>query len=605
MSVARAWAQAQTYTAIDLDAHTAYIEANGINNAGTVVGVAADLNAKNIISGEQDAYSYIGGVLTDLGTLGGPFSKATGINNAGTVAGYALTAADTYQAFSYSGGAMTNVGTLGGNTSFAYAINDAGTLVGWSTDAIGRDYAFSYSGGAMTNLGWLSTISDSDSSVAYGINDSGSIVGTSGNGNYQDEGNKASHAFIYSNGAMTDLGTLASSALVSVAYAINNAGTVVGYSYTANNGSQHAFSYSGGVMTDLGTLGGPASFAYAINNAGAIVGMAQDASPSGHAFIYASGKMADLNTLVDLPGVTLINATGINDNGQIIVSGNNNHCYLLTPIPPRLINLSCRAQVGTGADILIPGFVIGGSGVETLMIRADGPALTQFGVGGVLAQPSLSVIDSAATVVASNTGWGSNTNPAQIASTAASVGAFALASGSADCALIVSLPPGAYTVQVSGLGKTTGVALAEVYEVSSSGTARLINISTRAQVGTGANILIPGFVIKGNGTEQLLVRGDGPALTQFGVSGVLAQPSLIVFSGQTVIASNTGWGTSTNPTPAQIASVAAQVGAFPFVSGSADSAQIVNLTAGAYTMQVSGVGSTTGVALAEVYEVPQ
>lgn len=268
----------------------------------------------------------------------------------------------------------------------------------------------------------------------------------------------------------------------------------------------------------------------------------------------------------------------------------------------RLINISTRAQVGTGGNILIPGFVIGGSGTETLLIRADGPALTQFGVTGVLAQPSLEVTNSSGAIVASNTGWVTNSNAGQIASVAAAVGAFALPSGSADCAVIASLPPGAYTVQVSGVGNTTGVALAEVYEVGTTGS-RLANISTRAQVGTGGNILIPGFVIGGSGTEQLLMRADGPSLTAFGVSGVLAQPSLTISnSSRTAIASNTGWGTNSNS--AQIASTAASVGAFSLAPGSADSATIVNLAPGAYTMQVSGVNGTTGVALAEIYEVP-
>jgi sugar lactone lactonase YvrE len=267
-----------------------------------------------------------------------------------------------------------------------------------------------------------------------------------------------------------------------------------------------------------------------------------------------------------------------------------------------LINISTRAQVGTGANILISGFVIGGSGTETLLIRADGPGLSAFGVTGVLAVPSLSVFDTTGKIIASNTGWGTNANPALIASTAASVGAFALASGSADCALIAVLPAGAYTVQVSGVGNTTGVALAEIYEVSSSGT-RLVNISTRAQVGTGANILISGFVIAGTGTEQLLARADGPSLTTFGVPGVLAAPSLGVFNGAGAeIASNTGWGTNSNA--AQIASTAAKVGAFALPSGSADSALLGSLPAGAYTLQISGVNNTTGVALAEVYEVP-
>jgi YVTN family beta-propeller protein len=272
-----------------------------------------------------------------------------------------------------------------------------------------------------------------------------------------------------------------------------------------------------------------------------------------------------------------------------------------SPSSARLINISTRAQVGTGGNILIPGFVIGGSGTETLLIRADGPALTQFGLSGVLAQPSLTVFNSAGTAIASNTGWGTNPNPAQIASTAATVGAFALTSGSADCSLIANLGPGSYTVQVSGVGNTTGVALAEVYEVASTGT-RLVNISTRAQVGTGGNLLIPGFVIAGSGAETLLVRGDGPALTQFGVSGVLAQPSLSLFDNTgTIVTSNTGW---TSADVGLIAGFDAAVGAFALAPGSEDSAQVVSLPPGAYTMQVSGVNGTTGVALAEIYEVP-
>jgi hypothetical protein len=268
----------------------------------------------------------------------------------------------------------------------------------------------------------------------------------------------------------------------------------------------------------------------------------------------------------------------------------------------RLINISTRAQVGTGGNILIPGFVVSGSGLETLLIRADGPSLSAFGVTGFLTRPSLTITDNSGAIVTSNTGWGTNANPSQIANVAAQVGAFPFAEGSADCAVELSLPPGAYTVQVSGVGNTTGIALAEVYEVSASGT-RLVNISTRAQVGTGGNILIPGFVIGGTGSETLLVRADGPALTAYGVNGVLAQPSLsVINSTNSVIASNTGWGTAANPS--QIASVGASFGAFALTQGSADSAQIVTLQPGAYTIQVAGANNSTGVALAEVYEVP-
>jgi YVTN family beta-propeller protein len=266
----------------------------------------------------------------------------------------------------------------------------------------------------------------------------------------------------------------------------------------------------------------------------------------------------------------------------------------------RLVNLSARAQVGTGGNVLIPGFVITGSGTETLLIRGAGPALAPFGVAGVLARPTLGVFDGAGTLIASNTGWGTGTSPAQIASLSAQVGAFAFAPDSADCAVVTSLPAGAYTVQISGVNNTTGVALAEVYEVSASGT-RLVNISTRAEVGTGGGDIITGFVVSGNGTEVMLVRADGPTLAQFGVSGTLAQPALAVMdSAGDVVASNTGWGH--NFEEDLTAGFAAALGAFALPPGSADSAQFVSLPAGAYTMVVSGADGTSGVALAEAYE---
>lgn len=129
-----------------------------------------------------------------------------------------------------------------------------------------------------------------------------------------------------------------------------------------------------------------------------------------------------------------------------------------------LVNLSCRARVGTGGDILIPGLVIAGTAPKTLLVRAVGPTLAGFGVTGELADPTLAVF-SGTTLVASNNDWGTGPNSAAIAGAAATAGAFALPAGSRDSALIATLNPGAYTVQVSGVGNTTGVALVEVYEL--------------------------------------------------------------------------------------------------------------------------------------------
>jgi len=270
----------------------------------------------------------------------------------------------------------------------------------------------------------------------------------------------------------------------------------------------------------------------------------------------------------------------------------------------RLINISCRAQVGTGANILIAGFVVGGagtSGTESLLLRGSGPALIPFGVTGTLPDPQLQ-LNSGSTSLATNDGWAGN---ATIASTAAAVGAFTWTNSSSHDAALFETLDGAYTAQIAGQSGDTGVALAEVYDATPEGTytlttPRLINISSRAQVGTGGNILIAGFVVGGTTSETVLIRASGPALVPFGVTGVLPDPELQLFSGSTLVASNTGWGGN-----AQIVSIAASVGAFSWgSSATADSALIVTLAPGAYTAQMSGASGDTGVALVEVYEVP-
>ncbi len=133
----------------------------------------------------------------------------------------------------------------------------------------------------------------------------------------------------------------------------------------------------------------------------------------------------------------------------------------VTAATPRLVNISARTQVGTGGDILIAGFNVGGTGSRRLLIRAVGPTLAAFGVGGALLDPRLDLY-SGQTVIAANDNWDAAATPA---ATQAAVGAFALAAGSRDAVVIANLAPGAYTAQISGVGNTTGIALVEVYEL--------------------------------------------------------------------------------------------------------------------------------------------
>ncbi|HMD60827.1 MAG TPA: hypothetical protein VKG78_05330 [Opitutaceae bacterium] len=271
----------------------------------------------------------------------------------------------------------------------------------------------------------------------------------------------------------------------------------------------------------------------------------------------------------------------------------------------RLVNISCRATVGTGANILIAGFVVGGagtSGSESLLIRGSGPALVPFGVAGTLADPQLKLF-SGPNSLGTNDGWAGNS---QVASTAASVGAFAWASPTShDAALLQPLAAGAYTAQIAGESGDTGVSLAEVYDATPAGTytattPRIVNISARVQVGTGANILIAGFAIGGSTSRTVLIRASGPALVPFGVGGTLPDPELQLYSGSTVLESNTGWAGNS-----EVSAAASAVGAFGWSSSTSnDSAILVTLPPGAYTAQVSGASGDTGVALVEIYEMP-
>jgi uncharacterized protein (DUF1800 family) len=272
---------------------------------------------------------------------------------------------------------------------------------------------------------------------------------------------------------------------------------------------------------------------------------------------------------------------------------------------PRLFNLSTRGPVGTGADIMISGLVIGPGSPETVLIRAIGPTLSTFQVSGVLAAPVLSLFDSTGKMIQTNQGWGTGNATAAIM---AAAGSFPLPTGSADSALVATLAAGAYTAQVTGANGTTGVALLELYEVgATSSTARLINLSTRGQVGTSGNIMIPGLTIgAGTGQRTLLIRAAGPALTALAVPGALADPALLVVdSGGNIIGSNDNWGTPLDGAPGAdvLTGVFTDAGAFPFAAGSLDSAVVMSVPPGSYTVLVSGNNGSTGVGLVEVYDI--
>jgi sugar lactone lactonase YvrE len=300
--------------------------------------------------------------------------------------------------------------------------------------------------------------------------------------------------------------------------------------------------------------------------------------------------------------VTLTNSVGAVTSAPATVTVPTNGTA-----PARLVNLSTRAFVGTGNNIIVAGFIVGGSGSKELLVRGDGPTLAEFGVSGALASPQLELYNAAGVNLAANTGWGTTAGgTANLIAAFNQTGAFAFPSGSADSALVLpALPQGAATAEILGAGTTTGIALAEVYDMdTATAPARLVNLSTRALAGTGAGALVAGFVIGPQGApyETVLVRGIGPALglAPFNFTGVLAYPTLTLYDvNGNAIATNTGWGGT-----AALTAVFNQVYAFGLPANSADCALVATLPPGTYTAQVSGVNGSTGTALVEVYEVP-
>ncbi len=267
----------------------------------------------------------------------------------------------------------------------------------------------------------------------------------------------------------------------------------------------------------------------------------------------------------------------------------------------RLVNLSTRTTAGTGDRVAIAGFVITGLESKSVLIRAVGPTLRNFGVTAPLAAPRLDLMRGGTpTPIATNTGWTTAANSAELAAAATSSGAFAFSAGSADSALLATLAPGSYTAVVSAADGRAGVSLVEVYDLTGAAKPqRLANLSTRALAGTGDETLIAGVVVSGTTPKRVLIRAAGPALAQFGVSGVLARPVLTLFSGTTMIATSTAAADS-----AMAPEATARTGAFAFPATSADAALVLNLAPGAYTAQVTGLNNTTGIALVEIYEVP-
>ncbi|QJR16525.1 hypothetical protein [Usitatibacter palustris] len=271
----------------------------------------------------------------------------------------------------------------------------------------------------------------------------------------------------------------------------------------------------------------------------------------------------------------------------------------------RLANISSRGQVLTGNNVMIAGFVVSISEHlpvsygKTVAITVAGPSLATAGIANPLMNPKLTLVrQSDGVVIATNDDFGTQANPIDFDALQA---AGLLPSHGLEPAIIATLPSGAYTAIVEGVGGATGTALVGVYEVDHP-ELPLINISTRAQVLTGNDVLIAGFIVQGDypSRKQVIVTAAGPSLADAGIANPLSNPMITVVrqSDGVVIASNDDWQ---NQHPGIVSSIRGSIfaPAHPQESG-------VNLflDPGAYTVIVQGAGGRVGVGLVAVYAGP-
>ncbi len=268
--------------------------------------------------------------------------------------------------------------------------------------------------------------------------------------------------------------------------------------------------------------------------------------------------------------------------------------FRIQATPSQAMNMSTRARVETGDNVLIGGFIVTGSAAKKVIVRAIGPSLSQHGVTDVLADPTLELHDRNGALLRSNDNW--RDDPSQ----ASQIIANGLGpSSNLESAIIATLQPGNYTAIVRGKNSRQGVALAEVYDVDPAADSQLGNISGRSYVQTGDDVMIGGFIVGNNiGATKIVIRAIGPSLSQHGVTNVLADPTLELYDADgTLLESNDNWQAD----PDQAARIRA---ANLAPSNPLESAIWASLTPGNYTVIVRGRNNGLGIGLAEIYSLP-
>lgn len=263
-----------------------------------------------------------------------------------------------------------------------------------------------------------------------------------------------------------------------------------------------------------------------------------------------------------------------------------------TATPAQALNISTRARVDTGSNVVIAGFIVTGNADKNLVIRGLGPSLVSFGISDVLTDPTLELHGSDGSLIVANNNWQDNS------SQAAQLNAVGLAPRDPnESGIFATLQPGAYTAIMAGKNKGSGIGVIEVYDTNGAVDAQLANISTRGFLLSGHNVMIAGFILRGDANTEVVVRGIGPSLARFGLSPTLADPTLELHDGNgTLLIANDNWADD----PGSAAQLTAK-GLAP--TDPKESGIFTSLPAGQFTAILADKNDGAGIGVVEVYNL--
>jgi cytochrome c peroxidase len=324
-------------------------------------------------------------------------------------------------------------------------------------------------------------------------------------------------------------------------------------------------------------------------------------NPSLSAFLKPNGSPQNLNLTeekkLDLEAfLRTLSGTAVYSDPKYSNPFRPDGTITVIDAPPssQTVNLSSRMQVLTADKVAIAGFIITGTVPKRVLIRALGPSLAQFGLSNLLADPAISLIGPPGFAEIDNDNWQSSQQ--------AEIQASGLAPASnLESAIIATLTPGTYTAVLEGTNGGTGISILELYDLDFAAASKLANISTRAFVGAGDDILIAGFTVGNTSNDEtVVVRGLGQSLqATASVTQVLVDPTLEVRNANgATLAANDNW-----PSPDNDSTAIINTGLAPKFYN--ESAVILTLGPGAYTALLSAAPtpSPPGVGLVEVYSL--